>query len=438
MTITFTNYTNMLSEAELLFFSYLFAWKLPRRNHFYWRMIGACLVLIGLAFPLRSLNLGNVIANNAINYFALFGFEIAALCFSYHLHTTSVLFLAIVAYTLRHLIYLVWELTLTIVYQLNPGLETGFSWIWVVITIGACLLVAPFFISLLKRTWKYPEVVLPSAQVIIIAGVALVINVVLNIFVLETKVGNDALPLKYTNFVFNIFSSGMILYLLFGLIHETDLQQEIVEINQIRHEEEKQYALNRQTVDLINIKCHDLRHQIRALQTTHQTISPEELKNIEEATRIYDTRIKTGNASLDVSIQEKALLCAKDGIAFTCIADGSALDFMKEPDIYSLFGNILDNAIESVVRNNDPNGKSISLKVRKTPLGISAYEENPYAGSLAFKDGLPISTKGDDRYHGFGMKSIRAIVEHYQGSLSIDSSNGIFRLSILFPNPESK
>ncbi len=35
-------------------------------------------------------------------------------------------------------------------------------------------------------------------------------------------------------------------------------------------------------------------------------------------------------------------------IVITCIADGKLLEFISSTDLYSLFGNALDNAIEAV------------------------------------------------------------------------------------------
>jgi hypothetical protein len=436
MKIDFTNYTNMLTEAELLLLCEVFAWKMPHRNRFWLWTILSALFAIGIAFPVRSIDLGNPVLSGTVNYFILFCLEILVLFSGYRLKFVSDLFLAIVAYTIRHLTYLVWETLLTITLQYLPDFTTGFSWLWVVYAILAFLTVLPFTLILIRRAWLYPEIVLPSASIIALASASLIINNLLNMFLLNSEVPESLIALKYIIFIFNMLSSVMILFIMFSLVHEKKLENEVVAINQMRHEEEKQYALSKETIDLINIKCHDLRHQIRALQTSHSTISPEEIKSIEDATRIYDTRIKTGNPSLDIILQEKALLCNEHGILFSCITDGSALNFITESDIYALFGNILDNAIESVLRLPEEK-RSITLKIKKAPGGAFAYEENPYLGDLKFRDGLPVSTKNDDRYHGFGMKSIRAIVLHYEGTMDIKAEEGLFRLSILFPDPKA-
>lgn len=59
------------------------------------------------------------------------------------------------------------------------------------------------------------------------------------------------------------------------------------------------------------------------------------------------TLVHTGNDALDAILSEKGLACEQGGIAFRCMADGAAVGFMAPTDIYSLFGNALDNAIEA-------------------------------------------------------------------------------------------
>lgn len=60
-------------------------------------------------------------------------------------------------------------------------------------------------------------------------------------------------------------------------------------------------------------------------------------------------------------------------------------------------------------------------------------DDNYYAGEIRFENRLPVTTKDDKRYHGFGMKSIELIVHKYGGELTCRAEGGIFRLSILMP-----
>jgi len=64
---------------------------------------------------------------------------------------------------------------------------------------------------------------------------------------------------------------------------------------------------------------------------------------------------------------------------------------------------------------------------------LSIHIQNYYHGKIIFDNDLSITTKGDIRYHGFGTKSIKMIVEKYKGTLSFNIIKDIFSLNILFP-----
>ncbi|MCD8161390.1 MAG: GHKL domain-containing protein [Clostridiales bacterium] len=61
--------------------------------------------------------------------------------------------------------------------------------------------------------------------------------------------------------------------------------------------------------------------------------------------------------------------------------------------------------------------------------------ENSFQGRLQFRDGLPLTTREDRRFHGFGLKTVQNIAKRYGGELSIRAEEGRFSLRILFPAP---
>lgn len=72
------------------------------------------------------------------------------------------------------------------------------------------------------------------------------------------------------------------------------------------------------------------------------------------------TVARTGNETLDIVLTDKLLYCEKNNVTITCIADGKSLSFMSEEDIYSLFGNALDNAVLAVEQLPEPYQRSNS------------------------------------------------------------------------------
>ncbi len=102
-------------------------------------------------------------------------------------------------------------------------------------------------------------------------------------------------------------------------------------------------------------------------------------------------------------------------------------------DISNLFGNALDNAIESTDKIIDPERRLIHLSVARQKGFAAIRIENCFDGELKFEKGLPVTTKKDVLYHGFGVKSIQNAAEKYGGTATITTREGWFELRVLIP-----
>ena len=223
-----------------------------------------------------------------------------------------------------------------------------------------------------------------------------------------------------------------------GLLHETDLALKNEIIAQLLASEQKKQQMTTENIELINRKCHDLRHQIKALRH----ISSEDERNayirqVGDAVLFFESAVKTGNQTLDLILMEKQLYCKEHGITLTCVCDGAELDWLEAADLYALFGNALENAIESV-REESPENRVISFRSGQRAGFLSLHFENYLGHDLTMRDGMPLTTKDDQQYHGFGMLSIRHIVEKYGGTMSIRTDRNLFRLDILLPCPREE
>ena len=149
--------------------------------------------------------------------------------------------------------------------------------------------------------------------------------------------------------------------------------------------------------------------------------------------RLSKENIDAINEALDTILTEKSLACSQEGITLSCIADGAALGFVAPSDIYSFFGNALDNAIEATRAIEDPERRNISLNVARRGAMVAVSVENFYAVEPQFDGDLPRSSKGDDANHGFGVRSMRGTVERYGGTLHVGTNDGVFYLNALLP-----
>lgn len=219
-----------------------------------------------------------------------------------------------------------------------------------------------------------------------------------------------------------------------GFFMENKLQRENEMFEQLLYMEKEQHKISKENIELINLKCHDLKHQIAALRNIDNKNEQDKyLRKIEQSVMIYDSMAKTGNEALDIVLTEKSLLCEKNQIKFTYMVDKDSLDFMDTMDIYTLFGNSIDNAIESVMKTDDPEKRIISFVVSSKGKIVRLRMENYCENKPVFRNGLPVTTKNGNGMHGFGMRSIRSVAEKYGGTMSASYADNLFVLNVLYP-----
>ena len=238
--------------------------------------------------------------------------------------------------------------------------------------------------------------------------------------------------LRQTGNIFCAICCAVVLLLASKIINERELQQEVAYLTHSIKQGQRQYEISKDTMDLINIKIHDIKYKINSVLAERGDIPKEELEELRKSIRIYDANIETGNELLNVFVMDKSLYCEQNGITLSCMVDGSKLGFMEAGDLYCLFGNILDNALESVVKIQERQKRVVNLSVKAVNNMLFIQSDNYYTGELEFEEGLPQTTKEDADWHGFGLKSIKMIVQKYGGELSMHAEDGVFHLSILF------
>ena len=225
-----------------------------------------------------------------------------------------------------------------------------------------------------------------------------------------------------------------VLYAYHVQVKEIQIRFEKDTLHNIMEMQYKNYQLSKENIDMVNQKYHDLKHQINLLKTqAYVGKSTSYLEKMEREIRVYETQNKTGNQILDAVLTNKAMICQNKEIELKFIVDGGALSFMEDMDVSALFGNMLDNAIESAEKQQEKQKRLIWLYVTKEKQFVRIRTENYCDEKIRFKNGMPVTTKKDRRLHGYGMKSIKSTVEKYHGSVVAAQENNWFELKILLP-----
>ena len=253
---------------------------------------------------------------------------------------------------------------------------------------------------------------------------------------------NTPFSMRYVNEIFIMrtvtdLGGVIILQLYNNLIVEVSARTEAELEQQILQMQYSNYQISQESIDLINRKYHDLKHQIAALRFE---LGDEEkygyLEQMEDEIRQYEAENKTGNKVLDTILTAKTLVCQNERVSMNVVADGTLLDFMNTMDMSVLFGNALDNAIRGASSVPDEKERLIRVVICEQMGFTHVKIENRYAGEVRFDGKDLLTTKNNKDYHGYGVKSIRKTVEKYDGTVSIRTENGWFVLSILFPQQQ--
>ena len=215
---------------------------------------------------------------------------------------------------------------------------------------------------------------------------------------------------------------------------KAELEEKLLLEQQCFVKYKEQYEMSQENINLINHKCHDLKHQIAALRHIEdEHARNQQIEELEKAVFIYDAMVHTGNEVLDTILTEKSLYCERNGIVLACVADGSAVGGMEPVDIYTIFGNALDNALECVAKFEDKTKRTISVIVTERANMLLFQFENYYETLSKNGEKAFLTTKEQNGYHGFGLKSIEHTAEKYGGIMNVCTDNHIFLLQVMIP-----
>ena len=415
-----------------------------KRDHFWLRCAGGivfCVCFSLLYYFLTLIPFENFVVRAAAHigwYSTLTVLSLCLIVFCYHISFGWVLFCGIGGYALQHVEYVAVNemFALGIFPQINNYIA-----LYVAIIVGTYAALCACAGLLFRRKLRtlgdlpfadnFPSLCFYSLLLVMLIASAFMAQTLF----LNNQPKYELVSPNYTAGIADIFNCVFVLIILYAFccVRERDRRNDIV--NQMLINSKEQYRLKKETIDIINGKCHNLKHQIAALRRMSEEEREERISEIEKRIMFYDFSVDTGNEVINTILAEKMLYCTENGIRLYVSGSGKRLDFMDVVDLYTLLGNALDNAVESVMAINDAQKKIIHFSLSEQGDILFIRTDNYYEGKISFRDGLPLTSKANEYYHGFGMASIRRIVEKYEGSLAIGTDGGIFTLQLVLPCP---
>ncbi|MDO5300586.1 MAG: GHKL domain-containing protein [Clostridia bacterium] len=209
-----------------------------------------------------------------------------------------------------------------------------------------------------------------------------------------------------------------------------------LQMKRVLQAQQEQFNLKIHNIEAVNHKYHDMKNLLLYLEKGTRDL-PEIRRFIQEM-EPYEALVSTGNEAVDIILSEKIKICQQEGICCVPYVDGRMMDFMSPLDICTIFGNALDNAMESCRMIKEPENRQISMKTNRKGDHVILVFRNTYGNKPDIRGGIPVSSKQDRENHGFGLKSIRYIAQKYGGQLNCQVEGQEFVLTLLFQNVGQK
>ena len=428
---------------ELLVAEFLFVTpSARRRDKFALRCIGGTLFCMGVSllyYFVQMISTNNIIFGSIIHiawYIFLTVLSLLCILFCYRISFGWLLFCGIAGYALQHIEHVIVNEAFAL--WLYPEINDNIPLYTTIIVITYAVLCTAVGFVFRRKLNVLGELQFAGTVRSLLFYSLLLAMLITSAFMAQILFlnGQDKYALESPNYIAgiaDIFNCIFVLIILYAFccVRERDRRNDI--INQMLIDSQKQYKFKKETIDIINGKCHDLKHQIGALRRMTKPEQDERIRELEKRIMFYDLSIDTGNEVINTILTERTLYCTENGIRLYTSGSGKKLQFMDPVDIYTLLGNALDNAVESVMRIEDKDRKVINFSISEQGEIVLIRTDNYYEGKIEFKNGMPLTSKSNKFYHGFGMDSMRRIVEKYDGSIAVGTEAGIFTLQMVIP-----
>ena len=404
----------------------LFCVSCVRRKYFIFRAVACVIVCFGLSLIWsEAANLNFFL--RILRYFVLFGAVVVSVFFSFKVTAGTALFCATCGYALQHMAHIFAQPVMEFLKNGEGVLALNIICYFAVFAVLYAL--AYFFCA---RSMRLGEKRLGQGVNLVLISIAVLLCVMVFSSIYGVDTTEKSFYVRFTYAAFDIMSCVFSLALMRAVFRRREMGEEMEGMKLLWEKEKQQYKMTKEAIDLINIKCHDLKHEIRRLQLSGGDLSDGRLEEMERLVSVYDSAVKTGNEVIDVVLADKGLYCEKSGIKLTCMIDGKRFSHIEPSDLYSIFSNIIDNAITAVENVPEKENRVIALSSSESMGLLFLHAENYKEGSIDFDGDIPV-TKGDRQYHGFGTRSIVYIAQKYGGQAKFTASKNSFSVDMVLP-----
>ena len=209
---------------------------------------------------------------------------------------------------------------------------------------------------------------------------------------------------------------------------------------QLLHDEStsEYYHLLQEHDEQQKILIHDIKNHLTLISTFASNGNTENIINyigeIIETGALKPSPAVCDNELLNAIIAHYKMLFEKKNIKLNVDIRKNTVNTLSEHEITALFSNLLSNAYDSCSKYDDSYTDLSVCQKEDSTLIIISMINTCRTKPLFSKSGHLISSKKDNKNHGFGLKSIENVLNNHNGNIQTyyDKNEGLFHTIILF------
>lgn len=162
------------------------------------------------------------------------------------------------------------------------------------------------------------------------------------------------------------------------------------------------------------------------LLKNHTTEAARYIENLRFPIQELTQTAWAGDEAVDYLINSKIALAASLNIQVGTNIEFPRRTNIQSVDLVAILGNLLDNALEAI-KNEEDRFRFVNLTIRRINDMMVIKVENGCSAKPTEMNGSLQTSKEDKTLHGWGLQSVRAAAERYDGTIETEYSNQIFR-----------
>lgn len=286
-----------------------------------------------------------------------------------------------------------------------------------------------FYYALLRRLWKKDY---RQSRTQVFLYLVMFLYSMLNFMIFITAAAREAdYFLLCANMGCVIFAN---MYLFYSLKVEDEKNSMEFQIAMMKQQESMQfehYERQREKYGRSIEVLHDVSKHLRSIEELYQTgmtdKAMEYTRQIEDILKPLVPEEYSDNPMLNILLADRKQAAESSGIRFEVKVESTGLGFIEPMDVTTLFGNLLENALQAAGRCSGERYMKVHIKNYNEMLSIRI--ENSVEKEVMIKNGRPVGTGGKGT--GIGCLNVERCVERYGGSVLYKNGDGKFYSDVI-------